>query len=44
LAAVYGIKPWELEHLTFGELETFVSELPAIVRRLGQVEHVTYQG
>lgn len=44
MAAVYGVKPWELEHLTFGEIETFLSELPTIVRRLRQVEHVTYKG
>lgn len=30
--------------MTFAELDVFLSELPTIVRRLGQVEHVTYKG
>lgn len=30
--------------MTFAEIETFLTELPTIVRRLGQVEHVTYRG
>lgn len=27
LARVYGIRPWEVERLTFGEIEVFTNDL-----------------
>jgi hypothetical protein len=40
---VYGIKPWELEDLPAIEIEVLLSSLPQVLRRLNQVENVTYR-
>jgi len=38
LAAVYGIRPWEVDMLTAGEVLDFQSELPHIVQILAPGE------
>jgi hypothetical protein len=43
LAAVYGIRPWELERLTVGEIDVMLADLPDVQRTLASVQLVTYK-
>lgn len=32
-SALFGIHPWDVDRLTFGELETYITQLDAYERR-----------
>ncbi len=44
LSATFGLKPWDLEQLTLGELDTYLSALEAMERQQRkQVEEMERQ-